>query len=196
MRFTGMILSGGEGRRVGGADKGLMLWQGEPVICQSLRGLKSCLEPVVISANRSMAHYRQLAAVVLPDAPEFAGMGPMAGVLSGLRWLEQQPDGAAGAALVVCPCDTPGFGAAHVRTLMAAARQAPDRVTVARTADGFQPLHAVFPVSAAESLEAFLHAGQRKVITFASQIGLQPVDFPESSPFRNCNRPEDFSQAP
>ncbi|HET9023288.1 MAG TPA: NTP transferase domain-containing protein, partial [Burkholderiaceae bacterium] len=63
-RITGLVLAGGRGARMGGADKGWILHDGEPLVATVLRRLAPQVGAVLISANRNIDAYRALAHVV------------------------------------------------------------------------------------------------------------------------------------
>jgi molybdopterin-guanine dinucleotide biosynthesis protein A len=66
--ITGLVLAGGAGRRHGGADKGLLLLQGEPLVAHAARRLAPQVAEVLISANRHLPSYRRWGHRVVSDA--------------------------------------------------------------------------------------------------------------------------------
>ena len=58
--LTGLILAGGAGRRVQGADKAWLDWQGRPLIKQVEARLAPQVQQLWISANRDPARYTEL----------------------------------------------------------------------------------------------------------------------------------------
>jgi molybdopterin-guanine dinucleotide biosynthesis protein A len=82
-QVTGLILAGGEGRRMGGADKGLLSYQGRPLVAHVLARLAPQVAGVLISANRNLDEYRAFGHEVLPDATDVR-VGPLAGLQAGL----------------------------------------------------------------------------------------------------------------
>jgi molybdopterin-guanine dinucleotide biosynthesis protein A len=142
----------------------------------------------LISANRSIEEYSRLGEV-FTDAPEFAGQGPLAGLLAGLQ---EAGDRGYGAALV-CPCDTPGVTPALLRQLLQAWRSAPDRPVIARCDGRDHPLHGVYPVAMAAALEQQLCDDNRRVMMFARGQQAQFLECPGLSElFTNRNRPQDL----
>ncbi len=113
--ITGLILAGGAGRRMGGADKGWVVYQGTPLIESVLARLTPQVDGILISANRTLERYAALGyPVVQDDSSDF--QGPLAGILAGLAacptpWLQ------------LAPCDTPYFPDDLVHRLRSAARQ-------------------------------------------------------------------------
>jgi molybdopterin-guanine dinucleotide biosynthesis protein A len=77
--LTFAILTGGEGARFGGHDKGLLTLNGQPLIERMLQQLEPHGHPLMISANRHADVYAQYGHRVVPD--ERTGFnGPLAGI--------------------------------------------------------------------------------------------------------------------
>ena len=66
--ITGLILAGGRGSRMGGADKGLENHQGVPMAMHALLRLSPQVGAVMINANRNLAAYESMGAPVWPDS--------------------------------------------------------------------------------------------------------------------------------
>ncbi len=88
MPLAGLILAGGEGRRMGWADKALMLLQGKPLLAHLLERLSPQITPIALSANGDPERFAGLCSVVLRD--EIPDQGPLAGILAGLDWAAAQ----------------------------------------------------------------------------------------------------------
>src|SRR5690554_3861395 len=105
-RIIGLLLAGGKGTRMGGQDKGMLPWQGQSMANWVYKALQSVTPQVLVSANRSLNNYEQLApGHVLQDPENLQHQGPLAGLLTGLKAAAEK--GATG--VLVCPCDTPGI---------------------------------------------------------------------------------------
>src|SRR5687767_10821159 len=99
MSITGVILAGGQGRRMGGADKGLVEFLGKPLISHVIQRLSPQVDEILISANREMETYAALGHPVMADALEgFAG--PLAGLHMGMTEARHPY-------VLTVPCDTP-----------------------------------------------------------------------------------------
>ncbi|MGH8804840.1 MAG: NTP transferase domain-containing protein, partial [Polaromonas sp.] len=84
--ITGVILAGGRGSRMGGADKGLQNFNGVPLALHTLMRLSPQVGDIMINANRNLAAYESFGVPVWPDSTglgEYAG--PLAGFLTGLE---------------------------------------------------------------------------------------------------------------
>lgn len=180
MRIFGVILAGGLGRRMGGADKATLPFGGERLVARAIARLGPQVEALAVSANGDPA---RIPAWVLPD--EGGSEGPLSGVLAGLRWAK----GAGADAIVTVAVDVP-FLPADLVPMLCLGWPA----SVART-ERLHPTCALWPVSATDDLAAWLAAGQRRVREFADHIGAVPVDFPDARAFLNLNTPEDLAAA-
>jgi molybdopterin-guanine dinucleotide biosynthesis protein A len=186
MRIHGVILAGGEGRRMGGADKALLLLDGRALVSHAIDRLLPQVEALAISANGEPA---RLARFGLPVLPDDRPMGPLSGILAGLRRAAAQ-----GAShLVSAPVDVPFLPPDLVPRLLLAAQ---DRPVVARAGGRLHPVTALWPVTLAPALADFLASGAKpKVMDFAAAQGAVTADFPDDGAFANVNTPEDLAAA-
>ena len=177
--LDGLILAGGRATRLGGIDKGLEPLAGKPLIEWSIEPLKPLVENLIINCNRNHPRYEALARYVVEDARrDFAG--PLHGVLSGLE-ISQATH------LLVLPCDTPRINQTVLQQLIDAARQAPEKITVARTEDGWQPLHVIIPVHHRQNLARWLSEGNAKVRAWYQNHPYQIVECEDRNAFFNLN---------
>lgn len=182
-RITGLLLAGGRGSRMGGADKGLLPLHGEPLARHVLRRLRPQVGSLLISANRHADEYARLGAEVLADDEPEAYAGPLAGIATGLRacptpWL------------LCVPCDAPFLPPDLAQRLGAAAGAADCPAAIACAAGRRQPVFALLRRELAGSLHEFLHAGGRKVETWLSQVGFAEALFDDARSFDNINLPQ------
>lgn len=183
-RLAAVILAGGQGRRMGGLDKGLIEYRGRPLIEWALAVLVPQVGEVVISANRNFDAYAAYGCRVLPDTlPDFPG--PLAGVLAALEAVNVDW-------LVVVPCDTPRLPCDLAQRLLAAARQA--GVPLAVAADEARVHHSCFIVRTdqRDNLAAFLARGERAVRRWQAGLASVTVQF-DATCFANFNSPPDLS---
>lgn len=186
--ITGLLLAGGEGRRMGGADKGLQLHRGRPLAAHVLERLAPQVAGVAISANRNLADYARFGWPVWPDL-EQGFPGPLAGWLSGMRhaptpWLAS------------APCDVPNLPLDLVQRLADAAGAAGAPLAIARTAEREQPVFAMLHRSLADDLQDYLGTGQRKVLGWTARHPCIQVLFDDAAAFRNLNTPQDLDPPP
>ena len=186
--ITGLILAGGRGSRMGGVDKGLQVYQGQPLALHALLRLAPQVGELMINANRNIGAYESMGVPVWPDAlPDYAG--PLAGFLTGLEHCET-------AYLVTVPCDSPAFPLDLVERLAAALEAADAEVAMAATVEQgqlqVQPVFCLMRASLMESLVAFTQGGQRKIDRWTAQHRCVNVPFDDSAAFVNANTLDDL----
>jgi len=178
---SGLILAGGAGRRMGGADKGWIHYQGRPLVEQVFERLAPQVDQVLISANRNLARYAAFGVPVLADG-DSDFRGPLAGIEAGLR--------SAAPGWVLCvPCDSPALPADLAQRLHAGV--AGGKAAVVALAGRWQPVFCLLHTSLADALSAYLARGDRKVASWLESVDARTVDFSdEASAFANLNSPE------
>lgn len=188
MRIFGAILAGGQGRRMGGADKALLPLAGRPLIAHALDRLEPQVERLAISANGDPARLARFGLPVLPDGD--GSHGPLSGLLAALDWAA--PLGATH--LVTAPVDAPFLPPDLVPRLLLAA-EGPG-AALARSGGNDHPTCGLWPITAREPLRAFLASGAKpRVRDFAATLQAARADFPDDGAFANLNTPEDLAAA-
>lgn len=182
---AGVILAGGQARRMGGGDKPLLPLGGAPMLARVIAQLSPQAGPIALSANGDPARFAAFDLPVLADSmPDYPG--PLAGILAAMDWARAQGD----EAVVTVAGDTPFFPPDLVARLVAAGPFA-----LAATVDGPQPTFGLWPVALAGELRAALRAGQRQVRRFAETQGAVFVSFEAPAAFFNVNTPDDLAAA-
>lgn len=192
--ITGLLLAGGLGSRMGGVDKGLQPFNGEPLALHAIRRLRPQVGTLMLNANRNLQEYEAFGAPVHADV--LAGYpGPLAGFLTGLAhsrtpWL------------LTVPCDTPLFPPDLAARLAEAAATGDAEIAmpVAPEASGTgdaapvlrpQPVFCLLRADLLESLRRYTAAGGRKVQAWTAQHRTVrvPFDRPGDAPdaFFNAN---------
>jgi len=92
VKIVGLLLAGGQSRRMGGGDKALHLIGGVPLLERVIERMRPQVETLMLNANGDPARFASFGLPVVPDSvPDYAG--PLAGVLAGLDWTAgQRPD--------------------------------------------------------------------------------------------------------
>ncbi|UXY15859.1 molybdenum cofactor guanylyltransferase [Chitiniphilus purpureus] len=173
-----LILCGGQGRRFGGQDKGLVPLAGRPLVQWVLAALAGWpVGQVLLSANRNAVRYRAFGHPVLPDLRS-GFSGPLAGLEAGL---------AASAApyLLVLPCDVPMLPADLLPRLLAALQ---DGAPVAYATDAQRVHPALCLVRRTERarIAARLDRGERGLARWQAAAGGCAVPFAFDFPNLNC----------
>lgn len=188
----GVILAGGQAKRMGGGDKGLAPLGGRPLLDHVIDRLKPQVAEMALNANGDPARFRDFGLPVVPDS--IAGFaGPLAGVLAGLDWAASEGSDY----IVTAAADTPFFPADLVPRLLLAAEENQMPIALARTDNGRHPTFGLWPVRLRENLRTALIGGTRKIVAWTDEHGTANADFPIVSfdPFFNVNTPEDLADA-
>ncbi len=185
--ITGVVLAGGQGRRMGGVDKGLVDFAGSPMVEHVIARLAPQVGAMVINANQNADRYASFGHPVVADAiGDFAG--PLAGLHAGLC-------AAATTHVVTSPCDSPFLPLDLVARLAAALDAANAELAVARTGDQPHPVFALAAVSVRPHLERFLQDGGRKIDAWYSTLDVVEVAFDDQADaFRNINTRQELAQ--
>ena len=153
--IAAVILAGGRGTRMDGADKGLVIYQQRPLIEWMLERLRPQVNEVLISANRNLEIYAKYGCRVLPDTlPDYPG--PLAGVLTAMEAVSTEW-------LLVAPCDAPHLPADLVRHLWCAAQAGGVPLAVAADAARTHYTTMLVQTRLADSLRDYLASGQHAV---------------------------------
>ena len=110
--ILGVILAGGQARRMGGIDK-VRLKIGDASILEiTTKGLSFQLDKIVLNANGDLGRFSDLEIEVIPDTIK-GYVGPLAGILSGMRFAEKNGF----TSILTVASDTPFFPADLVSKL-------------------------------------------------------------------------------
>jgi len=185
--ITGLVLAGGQGRRMGTVDKGLVPLGGRPMVAHVLARLKPQVDDILINANQHAAEYAAFGYRVIPDTiGGFAG--PLAGLQVGLA-------NASHALVATVPCDSPFLPHDLVARLAAALEAGASQLAVARTFDQPHPVFALVRRSVLPHLTQFLEGGGRKIDAWYSALSIVEVQFDdEADAFRNINTTDELRQ--
>lgn len=193
--IPGVILAGGQARRMGGGDKPLQLLGGRPLLAHVIDRLAPQVAGLAISANGNPARFATFGLPViadtLPDHP-----GPLAGILAGMdwaRWLDPSIRD-----IVTVPGDAPFLPRDLVARLTAARDTAGAQIACAVSAGRVHPVAGLWPLSLQDDLRrALTDEGLRKMTDFTARHRLALVDFATDpvDPFLNVNTPDDLAAA-
>lgn len=194
--ITGLVLCGGRGSRMGGVDKGLQPYLGQPLAAHALRRLQAQVGRCWINANRNLAQYAALGVPVCTDKQSSvsAQLGDYPGPLAGwLAALEQCPT----PYLMTVPCDSPLFPTDLVQRLVDAMAAEDADLALAATIEAgaaqTQPVFCLMRTRLAPSLADFLLAGQRKIDRWTAGQRQAVVLFEDAGAFFNANTLEDLA---
>lgn len=198
-QVIGVLLAGGQSRRMGGGDKCLLDLAGKPMISHVIDSLKPQVAALVLNANGDPARFDRLGLPVVAD-PIGGYAGPLAGVLAGLDWARANHPQARW--IVTAATDTPFFPGDIVARLLAATQGQYPAIALAASEGRVHPVFGLWPTALADDLRAALEGGTRKVLdwvgrhsNFEVQFGPVKVGGQTADPFFNANDPEEFARA-
>ncbi len=182
--ITAVILAGGQGRRMGGEDKGLLEFNGQALIALLIEQLERQAVDIVINANRNQARYQEFGYPVVSD--ELTGyQGPLAGIASAMAAVASEY-------ILTLPCDGPLLVDDYVARFVVAEAQSAAPIQVAFDGERLQPVHALIRTDLRPDLEEFLATGERKIDRWYALHDFAEVDFSDcAGMFRNINSPDD-----
>jgi molybdopterin-guanine dinucleotide biosynthesis protein A len=186
---TGVLVAGGKATRMGGAPKGLLRIDGEPIAARSLALFTRLFGRGLVVAN-DPAPYAALGVPVVPDV--LAGRGAPGGLHAALR-------AAATPWIFAAGCDMPFLDAAAI-SLLATRREGADAVLV-RARGRLEPLHAFWSRACLGPLEALLARGEPSLRELAAAVRARIVEEdayraadPALRSLENANTPEDAAR--
>jgi len=187
--ITGLVLAGGQGRRMGGRDKGLIEVHGQPLAAWTLARLAKQTGAQAISANRHLDVYRQLGVPVWADE-QAAFNGPLVGMAVGLAHCTTPY-------MAVVPCDSPCFPVDLVAQLARGLLGADaDLALAASTEPGqarSQPVFCLLRSTLLPDLRQFLSGGERKVLGWMQQCRHVVMPFDDAQAFSGANTPQELA---
>jgi molybdopterin-guanine dinucleotide biosynthesis protein A len=191
MDVTGVILAGGQSRRLG-RDKAGLLLGGKPLGLWVAEALAPLVDECLVVTNQPLLHFD----LGLPLASDLIpGLGALGGIATGLFF-------ATTPLVLAAPCDTPFVQTALLREMILRAQARKVEAVVCESERGLEPLPAVFHRRLLPRVEGLLTAGERRVRRILEEsrtVRLSPADLqrldPEGRSFFNLNTPMDLEQA-
>jgi molybdenum cofactor guanylyltransferase len=178
--LTGVVLAGGQSKRMQYMDKGLVPFLGKPMINYAIQAMLPHVDQVVINANRSHDAYQLLGCPVIEDEDNYFN-GPLSGILSVLNNINT-------ASLLVMPCDCPMISSYHVQQMLEADAQNKSDITVAMNNGRLLSVFLVIKKNVRNSLVTYLERGDRKVVEWIVNQKYTAVSFSDAKDiFFNIN---------
>lgn len=182
--MTALILAGGQSRRMGGRDKGLLPYGDGVLIGHILQTITPQVASVIISANRNHEEYARFGCPVVAD-PVDGFQGPLAGFLAGMEHATTDY-------LLTLPCDGPNVLPFLASRLASAIGEAD--IAVAHDGNRLQPVYALLHRRVLPGLRAALDAGERKIDRWYALNQWVQVDFSDApGQFSNINTPDEYA---
>jgi molybdopterin-guanine dinucleotide biosynthesis protein A len=186
--MTGIILSGGKNRRMG-TNKAFLKVGGERLIDRTTKVFKQIFDEVILVTN-SPLEYLDHDGIIAIDI--IKDKGALGGLYTGLFY-------ASGEHAFISACDMPFLNKAFIMYMTECAHRYD--IVVPRSADGLQPLHAVYSKRCLPSMKRLIDRNQLKITGFYR--GLKTLEItedviksfdPEAKMFMNVNTRDDLEQ--
>ena len=184
---TGVLVAGGQARRLGGVAKGFLRVQGVPIAARSLALFRDLFDQVLVVAN-DPGPWTALGAPVVPDA--IPGKGAPGGLHAALQ-------AARTGWIFTAACDMPFLSEGPIRHLAARREGAPAVLVEGRR--GLEGMHAFWAKGALPTVDRMLREGDPSLRALAAALGARIVTArewrdvdPEGRSFENVNTPEDL----
>ncbi|MBU3577014.1 molybdenum cofactor guanylyltransferase MobA [Polynucleobacter sp. UK-Kesae-W10] len=187
--ITGLILAGGRAQRMGGIDKGFILFHHKPLIESTITRLRDQVDSIIINANRNITKYAGYGyPVIMDETPDFSG--PLAGFSVGLKACKTPY-------LLTTPCDSPLLPSDLGSKLAAELERGDFELVYASSKEQDdkiwpQPVFCLMRANLSNSLEAFLKKGDLKIDRWFKELKSSTVVFDHSQAFANVNTPEEL----
>lgn len=193
--IVGVVLAGGQSRRMGGGDKTLKLLAGKTILQHVIDRVRPQVATLILNANGDSSRFSDYGAAIVPDSVEgFAG--PLAGILAGMEWAAKNAPACTW--LASFAADAPFLSKDLVRCLHQAVVTAGASLACARSGGRAHPVFGLWPLGLRGDLRrALVDEDMRKIDLWTSRYSLAHVDFSTQpiDPFFNINRPEDLDAA-
>jgi molybdopterin-guanine dinucleotide biosynthesis protein A len=187
--MTGIILAGGESRRMG-REKSLLDFKGRPLVEHIVEICSGLFEQTVIVTNKP-DQYRAYGAELVSDVLDIRG--PLTGIYSGLLRSRSEYS-------FVAACDMPFLNPGLIAYMGAIATGSD--VVVPRYQGYLEPLHAVYHRRLLPTIESLLRKGDRRIRSMFDQIDVRYLTEDEIDrfdplrrSFKNLNTPEEYKEA-
>ena len=190
--FSLVIQSGGKSERMG-EDKALKLFLGRPLIQRVIDRLAFLADEIIVTTNRPDDYAFLNLRLVSDLAP---GRGSLGGLYTAVA-------SATSPLVAVAACDMPFASATLLETASRLLVQEEADVVIPRTAEGYEPFHAVYRrATCVPAIQSAMESDLWKVISWFPSVKvreLTPMEIAEADPsglcFWNLNTPEEFAEA-
>lgn len=168
-QITAIILAGGQGKRMGGKDKGLVKFCRHSLIQSVIEKILPQVEHIMLNANRNTAEYEAFGYPVISDAMNNF-QGPLAGFMAAMQ--------SATTNYILCvPCDGPMLSDELVSRLSTHLVEEKADIAVAHDGKRMQPVYVLMSTHLKSSLEKYLLSGKRKIDQWYANHKVTLVDF-------------------
>ena len=185
-KITGVVLAGGQARRMANRDKGLVLFKNRPLVEYTIAAMQPLVDELFINANRNLDAYQKFGWPVITDLSNNFD-GPLAGIMTAMEHANSP-------LVLIAPCDSPLIKPSHLERLLTARAEQDAEITVAFANNRLQPVFLAVKTELKEHLSAYLAQGNRKMFDWLNQHRFVSVDFGDAQElFININTMDELA---
>jgi len=188
-QFTGVILAGGESKRLGYKTKALLQVGGSRIIERVLDAVYGVTDKVILITN-SPDDYKYLGLTMFYDT--IPGLGPIGGIYTGISKSHTHQN-------IIIACDMP-FIKSELLELLLRQSEGYD-IVIPVTTDGYHPLCAIYSKNCIQPAKLLIESKSLKVTSLFQYVKVNKVVFSENdffyaqNVFLNVNTAEDYIKA-
>ena len=193
--FPGVILAGGNARRLGGGGKAFINISGISLINLVLQKFESQVSQVAIN-TRNINDFTDYNYPLIEDSiNEIGGSGPLAGISSAIKWAKKFTKSSSH--VVTVPVDAPLLPLDLVNRMSLELEMHKPDIIFASSNNNVYPVIGLWPLSLDSKLDKSLNNGVRKIDAFTASYDVSIVDWSYNNinPFFNINNPGDIRLA-
>ncbi|MBW6536087.1 MAG: molybdenum cofactor guanylyltransferase [Mariniphaga sp.] len=179
MEITAVILAGGKSSRMG-EDKGLVIYQGKPMVQYSIDACRELASEIFISAANP--EYIRFGYKLFPD--NFPGCGPIGGIEAGLTAAKTP-------GILVCPCDMPGINPEILKRILQNSKG--KNSVVATDGQGkIFPVLGWYSKTALPVIQNQIERGDFKLMALLNELRAETVVVADDEALLNVNYPHEL----
>lgn len=196
-QITGVILAGGQSRRMGGGDKFLKKVANKTILDHVINQFSNQCETLIISANGDLSRLESIDLPIVKD-PIGDDMGPLSGILAAMLWSKLNKP--SHTHILSVAADSPLFPLNYSDKMLKRANEfETDAIILAKSRGRHHPIFGLWPIELANDLKTFLETGGRKIRAWSDTKANGSIEFQDLlindmpiDPFFNINKPEDL----
>ena len=188
-----VVLAGGKSKRFG-EDKNHIKLGEKTLLDHVLSKISNKFEEILIVSSHSLKVQKIKNVTIIPDC--FDDLGPLAGVLSSMKWVKENQK--IYQWIATFPSDTPFFEISIIDEYKKKIKQNESLLYFVKSNNKRHNIFGLWSIDLLETLENDLIKNNfRKVEEWANKTGVKTIDVEtkQFDPFFNINTKEDFEQA-
>ncbi|MDA9062349.1 molybdenum cofactor guanylyltransferase [Candidatus Pelagibacter sp.] len=188
-----VVLAGGKSKRFG-EDKNHKKLGDKTLLEHVLSKISNRFEEILIVSSHSLDVKKIKNVIIVPDC--FDDFGPLAGVLSGMKWVKENQKSYQW--IATFPSDTPFFDTSIIEEYRKRIKLNDSLLYFIKSNNKRHNIFGLWSLELLETLEDdLINNSFRKVEDWANKIGVKTIDFETKKfdPFFNINTKEDLEEA-